>query len=593
MTGKSTPPPNSVESTEMSSVFNNPSTITIGDDCNLQDVEKEIESQRRCSSSPLSVGIIVFLGVVCLIIGIVLISLAKNKQPLEELERTNFCTSSEESTRVSFYQFLEKVLEKTFMLNPNMLFLKPRVTSEEIRIQFKPYDPTPSEVKRRTDEAWRLLAEINNTDVDETKLNPRERKALAQVKFYLLHVFGQSYDANYYNADWMLGPNFFCWQPICHLGTEMSNHLHYFEPRNITDLEAISNILQAYNKSIHQYIENVKLGVKSGMVGSVEECRAGLDSIKHMYSHIAVSHTGVLQEGFTVMLQKPSFYKELTQDARGEWQNRTGRTVLDYVKNLLIENVGKPLNNLISYLENEHMSHCVPSNVSSGLFSRPLRYVYIDGKPDTAQPTTRTLGTGEEITGAQSYSRILSFFTTTDITPDEVYSKGLEMVNHTYQQILELARNITGLDDTAAAIKEFRAKLSSQEMYFNKRPFPANESNPEAYARCNNLDGAKRFCPQRWEALQRWFKMSREAMSFLEPKTGDMFYFTGEQKTTPSCPVELAPDFNPSSASQSYENRDAQCSSNCQYVSLASTKMQLIATQKKFKRGGFFVTFTM
>ena len=292
MTGKSTPPPNSVESTEMSSVFNNPSTITIGDDCNLQDVEKEIESQRRCSSSPLSVGIIVFLGVVCLIIGIVLISLAKNKQPFEELERTNFCTSTEEATRVSFYQFLEKVQEKTFMLNPNMLFLKPRVTSEEIRTQFKPYDPTPSEVKRRTDEAWRLLAEINNTDVDETKLNPRERKALAQVKFYLLHVFGQSYDANYYNADWMLGPNFFCWQPICHLGAEMSNHLHYFEPRNITDLEAISNILQAYNKSIHQYIENVKLGVKSGMVGSVEECQAGLHSIKHMYSHIAVSHTG-------------------------------------------------------------------------------------------------------------------------------------------------------------------------------------------------------------------------------------------------------------------------------------------------------------
>lgn len=79
-----------------------------------------------------------------------------------------------------------------------------------------------------------------------------------------------------------------------------------------------------------------------------------------------------------------------------------------------------------------------------------------------------------------------------------------------FSQILELARNITGLDDTAAAIKQFRAKLSSQEMYFNKRPFPANESNPEAYARCNNLDGAKRFCPRRWEALQRWFKMSRE-----------------------------------------------------------------------------------
>ena len=282
--------------------------MTIGDDCDLQDVEKEIENQRRCSSSHLSIGIIVFLGVVCLIIGIVLISLAKNKKPCEESERTdeqknqvhnvnettisNLCASSEEANRVSFSQFLEKVQENTFMLNPNMLIFKPRVSSEEIRTQFKPYDPTPSEIKRRTDEAWRLLAEINNTDVDETKLNPRERKALAQVKFYLLHVFGQPYDANYYNADWMLGPNFFCWQPICHLGGEMSNHLHFFEPRNATDLEVISNILQAYNKSIHQYIDNVKLGVKSGMVGSVEECRAGLDSIKNMYSHIAVNHTG-------------------------------------------------------------------------------------------------------------------------------------------------------------------------------------------------------------------------------------------------------------------------------------------------------------
>lgn len=79
-----------------------------------------------------------------------------------------------------------------------------------------------------------------------------------------------------------------------------------------------------------------------------------------------------------------------------------------------------------------------------------------------------------------------------------------------FSQILELARNITGLDDTATAIKQFRANFSSQEMYFNKLPFPANESNSEAYAKCNNIDGAMRFCPKRWEALQRWFKMSRE-----------------------------------------------------------------------------------
>lgn len=81
-------------------------------------------------------------------------------------------------------------------------------------------------------------------------------------------------------------------------------------------------------------------------------------------------------------------------------------------------------------------------------------------------------------------------------------------------------------------------------------------------------------------------------MSFLEPKTGGMFYFTGEHKTTPSCPVELAPDFNPSSASQSYENRDAQCSSNCQYVSLTHKNAANWQT-KSSNVEDLFVLFTM
>ncbi|XP_068693508.1 uncharacterized protein [Montipora foliosa] len=577
---KPTPRAYWVESSEMSSFFKNPSTSTIRDDSELQDAGKEIDSQRRCNSPRLTVGIIVVLGITCLLIGIVLISLAKNKKVVcddfeptknqiqngsETAEYSVFCASSEEAVRVSFIQFLEKVRDKAFALNPNMIFLKPGVSSEELRRHFKPFDPTPSEIKRRTDESWRLLAEINDTDIDEAKLFPRERKALSQVKFYLLHVFGQPYDANYYNADWMLGPNFFCLQPICHLGAEMFYHLEFFAPRNTSDLDLIRNILEAYNKSINQYIENVELGVKSGMVGSVEECRAGLHSIKGFYSHTAISSTGVLDEDFAVLLQRPSFYQGLSQESSDEWQNRTGKTVLDSMKELLIQNIGKPLNNLISYLEDEHMRHCVPSNISSGLFNRPLKYVFVDGKPDSSQPTVRNLGTGEKIIGAQSYIRLLSFFTTTEITPDEVYDKGWEMVNRTYPEILALARKITGLNDTEAAVKQLKAKISSQDMYFNKVPFPANESGAQAYLKCNSMEGAMKFCPKRWEALRKWFKVSREAMSFLEPKTVNMFFFTGKNDTTPSCPVELVPDFNPSSASQSYENSGARCPHNCRY----------------------------
>ena len=77
-------------------------------------------------------------------------------------------------------------------------------------------------------------------------------------------------------------------------------------------------------------------------------------------------------------------------------------------------------------------------------------------------------------------------------------------------QILSLARKITGLQDTEAAVKQFKANISSQDMYFNKVPIPANESGSEAFKLCNNIEGAMNFCPKRWDALQKWFKASRE-----------------------------------------------------------------------------------
>lgn len=293
------------ESTELDSfMVTSPSTAAIQGDSDIQDVDMELRP-RYCNSQRLIVGIIVLLGIICLITGIVLMSLAKDKDDCDAERIQNrqengtgklisdVCAPSDEAVRVSLYEILEKIQEETFLLNPNILIFKPQTTSEEIRQHFKPYDPTPSEIKRRTDEAWRLLAEINNTNVEVAKLKPRERKALSQVKFYLRHVFGQPYDGNYYAGDWMLGPNFFCWQPICSIGREMSDHLASFAPRNISDMEIIRGILEAYNKSINQYMENVKLGVRTGMVGSVEECRGGLDSLKAAFSFIFDRKEGV------------------------------------------------------------------------------------------------------------------------------------------------------------------------------------------------------------------------------------------------------------------------------------------------------------
>lgn len=79
-------------------------------------------------------------------------------------------------------------------------------------------------------------------------------------------------------------------------------------------------------------------------------------------------------------------------------------------------------------------------------------------------------------------------------------------------QILALVRKITGLEDTEAAVKQFKAKISSQDMYFNKEPFPANETGSDAFKRCSTIKGAMEFCPKRWEAFQMWLKASREVI---------------------------------------------------------------------------------
>ena len=54
-------------------------------------------------------------------------------------------------------------------------------------------------------------------------------------------------------------------------------------------------------------------------------------------------------------------------------------------------------------------------------------------------------------------------------------------------------------------------------------------------------------------------------MSMLDPKTSQMFYFTGEKNTAPNCPVELMPNFNPSAGVPSYLGSDKACSRNAIY----------------------------
>ena len=201
------------------------------------------------------------------------------------------CWFSDEAQKAGLAEFLDRVKSTYYKLHPYDVHHDPEVTTDQVKAEYVAYDPTPSVIKNRTDTALALLKEINDTQINTDLLKPRERKALAQVKHYLQHVFGQPYGANYYSGDWMMGPNLDCMQEICDHGNAVYNGIgQHHKPHSVRDVEDIERKLKTHKQSILQYIENLKMGVSAGMVRSKEACKIGLGAIRKKYSNIYLSN---------------------------------------------------------------------------------------------------------------------------------------------------------------------------------------------------------------------------------------------------------------------------------------------------------------
>ncbi|XP_068740489.1 uncharacterized protein [Montipora capricornis] len=255
--------------------------------------EDPVTFRRLDRRGKIAVLVLLAVAVIILTVGIVLIAVSSSKKRCQEsfasTPSNTGCAFSDEAKKVGLPRFLSRVKETYYKLHPYDVYYDPDVDNPRVKQEYVAYDPTPSTIKKRTDAALALLKEINETVISSDKLKPRERKALAQVKHYLQHMFGQPYDANYYAGDWMLGPNLFCWQEICYHGYGVYNGIGLnHKPLNAKDLDLIEAKLKTHKEGILQYIENVKMGVRSGMVRSVEECKAGLDSIKRRYLNVSL-----------------------------------------------------------------------------------------------------------------------------------------------------------------------------------------------------------------------------------------------------------------------------------------------------------------
>ena len=64
---------------------------------------------------------------------------------------------------------------------------------------------------------------------------------------------------------------------------------------------------------------------------------------------------------------------------------------------------------------------------------------------------------------------------------------------------------VTGEKDNDTAKQEFIKRMNDSDMYFISEEIPRNESDEKAHEVCGDIDGAKKYCPTRWKAIQNWF----------------------------------------------------------------------------------------
>ena len=112
-------------------------------------------------------------------------------------------------------------------------------------------------------------------------------------------------------------------------------------------------------------------------------------------------------------------------------------------------------------------------------------------------------------------------------------------------QVLEIARSVTNQTSNDTAKELFIKRLNESDMYFADKPIPANESNANAHVLCSSVEGAKKYCPNRWRAMQNWFAEAKKVNSEI-PKymlqMGSLFLlFFSSFVSTSSCTFSSFP----------------------------------------------------
>lgn len=217
----------------------------------------------------------------------------------------------------------------------------------------------------------------------------------------------------------MLGPGRYCTRTckgITSIKTQLATMLLLFRPETASELEDNLVFLGKFKIGINQFKENLKSGIRTGMVGSVTVCKEGKQCLEDTYVEIASQKSGRgILAVFTNSIS--SFLSKIRPDELAKILEKHGMNATALVEDSVVKNVGSPLADLFEYFEKEHLPHCLPSNVSSGLGTLPVDHVYYNGSRTLERTNITLKGGGSIKLGKESYSNFLSFSTTQNITP--------------------------------------------------------------------------------------------------------------------------------------------------------------------------------
>ncbi|RMX39595.1 hypothetical protein pdam_00004022, partial [Pocillopora damicornis] len=455
------------------------------------------------------------------------------------------CLASAESTRSGLATILDKVKRVYFQqLHPETIHEMSPKSPENIRKYFQPYDPSPNAIKGRTDEAMKLYRELKALKINKKLLKLRERKAVHMASAILLNNYGWNpYNQDYYAGEWLSGPNLLCWEPVCSVFPNLNGVLPHFKPKNVADLETLKGLIEKYSLIFDRYVENWKLGVRTGYVRTYKACKVGVHVLKNQKYKGMETEQGIYDQEFAKTLLKPEFFESLTKAMKDTWTAKYQNTVEEYFKQSILQNIGIPVTRMISYLENEYLCNCPnQEEVLSGLGKLPLRYFI---KKETLQK----LPNGQRLSGARTYQRLMRFFTTMDVSPAQLRTKAVGRLSELYRKVVILAKLYTKEQNKNTAINKLKKVLRNRDQWFNNQPFPSSESGEDAFVMCHDTASAQVMKTK------------------VKPVIDTLFYSSGRKKTVPACSLEVTADFHPFVSYHAYGVGSKDCTSkSTQYL---------------------------